>query len=387
MSRFLTILLVFMGLRAGAQTGRTVTGSIHAGGLVRDYRLYVPAAYRPGLAVPLLFNLHGYGSTNLSQEATANFAPIADTANFLVVSPNGSLEPGTGYRFWNTWEAPGTGGPDDTAFLAALLDTLAQRYTLDPDRIYYAGYSNGGFMSYELACHLGPRIAAVASVCGSISALHFGSCAPTHPTPVLEIHGTGDTNVQYNGGSWYAAVPTVLAYWIQQNGCVLAAGTTTPVPDRDPTDQSTAEHSVWRGPRAGAVVEHFRILNGGHVWPGGPPSSTDVVNRDISASQEIWRFLRRYRLSQLALATAPAAAPLPHFSVYPNPAPGTGLVQLSTAPYLLQVCDALGRPMPLHHTPAANGTAQLDVSAWPAGVYLLRASTRAGQSSWVKLVK
>jgi len=379
----LTVAGLLAGLAAGAQTGTTITGSIQAGGRVREYRLYVPPSYQPGRAAPLLFNLHGYGSTNLSQERSGDFRAIADTAGFLVVHPNGTIDPGTSYLYWNAWNQGG--GPDDVAFLSALIDTLAQRYTLDPDRLYSAGYSNGGFMSYELACHLGGRIAAVASVCGSMENGRPGACRPTHPTPVLEIHGTGDTNVTYNGGSWFVSIPTVLNYWVQANGC-NPTPTVTPVPDIDPTDNSTAEHSVWRGNRVGAVVEHFRIINGGHVWPGGPPSSTDVVNRDISASAEVWRFLRRYRLSRLALGAAPAEA-APGLRVYPNPATGAAVVTLSAGPGLrpaaVRACDALGRPVPVVATAGPAGTVQVDVRPWPAGVYGLRVA----DGRWVRLVK
>ena len=379
MKQLLGLLLCLAGSLPGwGQAGATYSRTLLAGGLVREYRLYVPPSYRPGHAAPVLLNLHGYGSDNRSQESATNFAALADTAGFLLVCPNGSIEPGTGYRFWNAWKAS---SPDDVAFLGTLLDTLARRYTLDPERLYCTGYSNGGFMSYELACHLGTRIAAVASVAGSISIYNFGGCAPTHPTPVLEIHGTGDTNVVYTGGSWFEPVPTVLAYWVQANGCVPTP-TTTALPDLDTADQSTVEHLVWRGSRAGAVVEHFRVLNGGHTWPGGPPSATDVVNRDISASVEVWRFLRRYRLGQLALAAAPAA-PAVALRVYPNPAPGAGCVRLSgpvgLRPEQVRAFDALGRAMPVPATAEASGAVALDVSAWPPGLYVLRVGGQALQ--------
>jgi polyhydroxybutyrate depolymerase len=352
--------------------------------MVRSYRLYVPPSYQPGRPAPLLFNLHGYGSTSLSQEQSGDFRAIADTAGFLIVHPNGTIDPGTSYQYWNVWNQ--AGGPDDTAFLAALADTLARRYTLDPDRLYSAGYSNGGFMSYELACHLSARVAAVASVCGSMATVHFGTCRPAHPTPVMEIHGTGDTNVIYNGGSWFVPVPAVLDYWVQANSC-LAMPTVTVVPDTDPTDHSTAEHSVWRGYRVGAVVEHFRIVNGGHVWPGGPPSSTDVVNRDISASQEIWRFLRRYRLSQLALAP-PAVTVL---RAYPNPATGAEqlLVQAGTSlrPEQLRVCNALGQHLLVQAAAGPDGTVRVETSQWAPGVYVLYVRSGPLQGQAVRVVK
>lgn len=387
MKQLFLLCLSLFALAAQAQTGTTLTGSIRAGGRVRDYRLYVPPSYQPGHPAPLLFNLHGYGSNNLSQERSCDFRAIADTAGFLIVHPNGTIDPGTSYLYWNAWNQ--SGGPDDVAFLSALVDTLALRYTLDPDRLYSAGYSNGGFMSYELACHLGTRVAAVASVCGSMENGQPGRCRPAHPTPVMEIHGTGDTNVIYNGGSWFVSIPTVLNYWIQANGC-NPTPTVTPVPDIDPNDNSTAEHSVWRGPRVGSVVEHFRVLNGGHVWPGGPPSSTDVVNRDISASQEVWRFLRRYRLSRLALAAAPAVAP-PRLDVYPNPA--TGVARLSVRagtglrPAQLRVSNTLGQAVPLRSAAGPDGTLELETSAWAPGVYVLQVLSGPLRGQRVKVVK
>ena len=387
MKQIFALCLFLAGLGARAQNGTTIGGSIHAGGRVRDYRLYVPPSYQPGHPVPLLFNLHGYGSTNISQERSCDFRAIADTAGFLIVHPNGTIDQGTSYLYWNAWNQ--SGGPDDVAFLSALIDTLAQQYALDRERIYSAGYSNGGFMSYELACHLGPRIAAVASVCGSMENGRPGACRPTHPTPVMEIHGTGDTNVTYNGGSWFVSIPTVLNYWIQANGC-NPTPTVTPVPDSDPTDNSTAEHSVWRGPRVGAVVEHFRILNGGHVWPGGPPSSTDVVNRDISASEEIWRFLRRYRLSRLGLAAAPVAQPLA-LGVFPNPVSGVEQLTVQAGgglrPEQLRVSNALGQVVPVQLTPGSAGTVLVETGGWAPGVYVLQVLSGRLQGQRVKVVK
>ncbi|MGI4872004.1 MAG: extracellular catalytic domain type 1 short-chain-length polyhydroxyalkanoate depolymerase [Janthinobacterium lividum] len=323
----LAITCLLTSVAARAQTGQTITGSITVGGLVRDYRLYVPAAYQAGHAVPLLLNLHGYGSNNQQQELYGDFRAIADTANFLVLHPNGTLD-SYGYRTWNTFTAPGSGGPDDVAFLSALLTAIGQQYTLDPDRLYCTGLSNGGFMSYELACHLGTRIAAIASVAGSIATTRLGTCTPAHPTPVLEIHGDADGTVPYLGNALFTPVPDVLTYWVTANSCV-ATPVVTAVPDTDPTDGCTATRSVWRGSQAGAVVEHLRIIGGGHTWPGASVN-IGVTNRDLDASKEIWRFLRRYRLSRLALAAVPAAVPVA-LRVYPNPAAGAATFAFTLA--------------------------------------------------------
>ena len=369
-----------------AQT--TVVGTIRHGGLVREYRLYVPAIYtRTTVAVPLLFNLHGYSSNNVQQEAYGEFRPIADTANFLIVHPNGVFDAANN-RNWNTFGPRGT-GVDDVSFLSALLDTLASRYRLDPDRVYSTGMSNGGFMSYELACQLSGRVAAVASVTGSMTSSRLSTCTSGRPVPVLEIHGTADGTVPYTGGTAlsFVAIPTLLASWVQRNGC-NPTPTITPVPDINTTDGCTAERSVWAGGRNGSRVEHYRIIGGGHTWPGAPVT-IGVTNRDINASREVWRFLRPYRLSRLGLATAAAGASVPLLSAWPNPAADGVVLQAAGGlrAATLAVHDALGRAILATAQPAADGSLRLATQSWPRGVYLLRIETSAGRVLQQKIVR
>ncbi|WP_227609020.1 extracellular catalytic domain type 1 short-chain-length polyhydroxyalkanoate depolymerase [Hymenobacter translucens] len=382
-------LLLLLLLSAGVvplQAQTTIQGSIRCGGLRRDYRLYVPAAYRAGTPVPLLFNLHGYGSSNVEQEIYGDFRAIADTANFLVVHPNGTIEPGSGSRYWNTFGPPGTPGPDDVAFLSALIDSLRLRYSIDPDRVYSTGMSNGGFMSFELACKLSGRIAAVASVTGSMTGSRIPVCTPQHPTPILQIHGTADNTVPYNGGTAlaFASIPTVLNYWVQFNGC-NPTPTITMLPNLSTTDGSTAERSVWTGGRNGSVVEHYRIIGGGHTWPGAP-FTIGVTNRDINASQVVWRFLRRFRLSRLTLATASAAAPA--LAAYPNPFTSQLTLRLSPGVTISQLTllNPLGQKISLANARVSNGVLQLSTGNWPAGLYLLRVEA-GGQLITYKLLR
>jgi polyhydroxybutyrate depolymerase len=325
-----------------AQT--TVTGTLVSGGLTREYQVYVPAGYSAAQPVPLLFNLHGYTSNGPFQEYYGDFRPIADTANFIIVHPNGTRD-ASNERFWNTWVPPGN-GVDDVAFLAALLTKLQSEYAIDANRVYSTGFSNGGFMSYELACQLGSRIAAVASVAGSVLPSRLQACRPQHPMPVLQIHGTADYIVPYNS-TWYTAVPALMQYWATYNGCAPAAASTY-LPDRDPADGSTVQHYVSSGGTAGSVVELYEINGGGHSWPGAPINNNAVTNRDINASQVIWRFLRRFRLNQLTapLGTASELAG-PAFALFPNPARTAATVQLPPLPAAatatLTLRDALGR--------------------------------------------
>ena len=385
----LILLLALLAAPAALRAQTTIVRTMQAGGRIREYRLYVPASYtRTTGAVPLLLNLHGYSSDNFQQENYGDFRPIADTANFLVVHPNGTID-GNGNHFWNTFGPRGS-GVDDVAFLSTLIDTLARRYRVDLNRVYSTGMSNGGFMSYELACQLGNRIAAIASVTGSMTASRLAGCTSGRPVPVLEIHGTADNTVPYAGGTvlQFVAIPTLLDSWVQRNGCTPTP-TVTPVPDLNTADGCTAERSVWSGGRNGSTVEHFRIIGGGHTWPGSA-FVVGVTNQDISASREAWRFLSRYRLAQLLPtrdATELVAAP--QLLLLPNPA--TDLLQLDAGQRLtaagLTVRDALGRAVPTVAQALPNGRLQVATATWPAGLYLISVVLPGGPTLHQKLLK
>ena len=175
---------------------------------------------------------------------------------------------------------------------------------------------------------------------------------------------------------------------MQRNGCIPTP-TITPVPNTNTADGCTAERSVWAGGRNGSVVEHYRIIGGGHTWPGSA-FTTGVTNRDISASREVWRFLRPYRLSQLVLATKTATTAAEAVAS-PNPAASTINIQLpytlTLRPGSLTVHDAQGRRLPVRLQPAAGGGGQFSTVGWASGVYLLRLETTSGQTMQQKLVR
>jgi polyhydroxybutyrate depolymerase len=190
----LTACIMIVAVTA-ANAQNTIDAELTHDGLVRTYRLYSPAAYNAATPVPLVLNLHGYTSNNLEQEFYGDFRAIADTANFIIVHPNGT-EDANGDQFWSSF---GVSSIDDVGFLSALIDKIQTEYSIDHNCIYSTGMSNGGFMSYELACQLSYRIAAIASVTGSMVQSRFDNCNATHPTPVMQIHGTADPTVPYLG--------------------------------------------------------------------------------------------------------------------------------------------------------------------------------------------
>ena len=309
-------------------------------GIQRSYRVYEPAIYDGSEAVPLIINLHGYTSNAFEQEVYGDFRPIADTANFILIHPDGTLD-ASGTTFWNAFGSPSE-TVDDIGFISALIDTIASDFNIDLNRVYSTGMSNGGFMSYRLACELSHRITAIASVTGAMLNPAFISCNPVHPTPIMEVHGTADPTVPYLGSGGVLGVEAGIAHWVDFNNCNMTA-VQTAIPNVDLTDGCTADHFVYSGGDAGSSVELYRINGGGHTWPGSNPLiSIGVTNRDFSASKEIWRFFSQYSLDGLVgIDEQQSENPL---VVYPNPSNGNVALRFENAEKrTIQVHNATGQ--------------------------------------------
>lgn len=350
-----------------AQT--TVNGSFLHGGLTRDYRIYIPAIYSPGTSVPVVFNLHGYGSNNVEQEFYGDFKAIADTANFIIIHPNGTPDLG-GELNWNSFNISTV---DDLGFLSRLLDTVIANYSVNTNRVYSTGMSNGGFMSYELACNLNDRFTAVASVTGSMTPANMNGCTPARPTPIMQIHGTADGVVPYAGNSFSAPIETLVSNWVTKNGCNITPITVN-VPNTNTTDGCTATHYTYTGGNNGATVEFFKVTGGGHTWPGAP-ITVGVTNMDFSASKEIWRFFSQHSLDQLL--SNDELEDLSSFTLYPNPS--EGIVQLSFKDASLKnikICNTMGQIV--YTNTIADNTLSVDLTTEP-GIYLVTVTTEKNQ--------
>ena len=308
MKNFLLFLIFVPFLISGQQT---INGNITHDNISRSYILYVPASYNSASPVPLVFCFHGYTSNSNANFSYTNFKSIADTAGFIVVHPQGTLD-NNGSAHWNVggWTVGST--VDDVGFTAALLDSISSNYNINADRVYSTGMSNGGYMSFHLACTLSDKFAAVASVTGAMTPQTLNVCNPLHPTPIMQIHGTADATVPYNGSPlWTMSINDILQYWVGYNNC-NSMPTTTAVPNINITDGSTVEHTVYDGGDNGVNVEHFKVIGGGHDWPGV------WGNQDINASIEVWKFFLRYNLSGLITSVSEDEVEV-EINCFPNP--------------------------------------------------------------------
>lgn len=344
-----------------------VTGTINHDGVERSYRLYIPPANTTGEDLPLVFNLHGFGSNAAQQEFYSGMDAVADTAGFFVCYPNGRS------NAWNVgWDFGSTA--DDVGFISALIDELSANYNIDAQRVYSCGMSNGGFMSYRLACELNGRIAAIASVTGSIVPSYFGTCSPGRAVPVMEIHGTEDDVVPYEGQAGLSVhIDTLVNFWAVNNACNLAPLAEN-LPDADPQDGSTITRFDYNDCEGGHQVSLLRIIGGGHTWPGSI-LSLGSTNQDINASVEIWRFFSRFRLGEIS-SLEETADTEPVLQLYPNPTAALLHLEPGAGPVLITVYNAMGQAL---RREQLSGAATLDVSAWRPGVYFVEARAAAGR--------
>jgi polyhydroxybutyrate depolymerase len=269
-------------------------GSIISGGEKRSYLLHVPTGYNPATPAPLVISIHGFMAWPEQQMQTTRWNDLADRHGFLVVYPSGT-------GFPKRWRA-GSPGQDATAlmqdvtFIADLIDALATRYNIDASRVYANGLSNGGGMSFRLACQLADRIAAAGGVAGAYL-FPLSECRPARPVPFIAFHGTADAIVPYNGGPSgpfdypFPAIPGWIAALADARGC---GARLTALPAH-----GEVSGVLYTNCAAGADVDFYTIAGGGHTWPGGNPMPRFIVGhttQDIDATAVMWEFFSRHTM-------------------------------------------------------------------------------------------
>ncbi len=269
-------------------------GTLVSAGHKREYLLYVPKSYDRTRPAPLVISLHAAMNWPAFQQRLTQWNTVADENGFLVVYPGGL---GTGPKTWymEGWRHPAT--MPDVRFIAALLDTLEAHYNIDPTRIYADGMSNGGGMALALSCTLSGRIAAVGEVSAAQS-LPSSWCADSTPVPLLEMHGTADPFVPYDGAGAGAITPRPfpnirrwVADWARRNRCAPKAA--------DSTVAADVVRTAYTHCARGADVVLYTMRGAGHQWYGGRPLPRWIVGpttNSVDATRLLWAFYRAHPL-------------------------------------------------------------------------------------------
>jgi polyhydroxybutyrate depolymerase len=237
--------------------------------------LHIGRRARPGGS--LVLGLPGAGQAARDFAAYTGYSKLADRRGFSVAYPTA-----TGSRpFWNMSGAV-PGKPDDVAYLRKVIPAAVRAACANPARVGVTGVSNGGGMAARMACDAADLIAAAAPVAGGYKSLP--SCRPSRPVAILEIHGAADQVVPYRGDRTGAgSVPAFLSQWRRLDRCRGAARRLKP--------HSNVVELRWLHCAGGTVVQHDRITDADHGWPG----ENDVEGaREFASTHRTWAFLRAF---------------------------------------------------------------------------------------------
>lgn len=271
------------------------TGSLRdAHGVKRKYILHLPAGHPTSKPLPLVIVLHGGGQNAFLGRYITGMNRVADTEGFAVLYPNGSGRYRRVLLTWNGGDCCGysTGRKiDDSGYIADVVDHAVATGKFDPSRIYVAGFSNGAMLAYKFACEHSDKVAAIASVGGSMTGREQ---KPKSPVSVLIIHGTKDKHVPYTGGvgklaKWgypvnRQSVQFAKTFWLTANHCQTKVS----------ESQRDIHNERWTKGNNGSEVQILTIAGGSHSWPGGKRVAHygDKPYADLDASAECWRFFQ-----------------------------------------------------------------------------------------------
>ena len=293
----------FAGDESWAKKSVVDAGEGVFGGVSRSYRAFVPHAYDPAQAMPLVIALHGRPDNGTGLAYRLDMNRVAEEQGFIVAYPDGI---DFGWNYTRGSALFPDNGVDDDAFMAALVDNLAVDLNIDRDRVYVAGFSNGGFMTMRLAC-LMPDVFAGFAVVGAGFQLNFVElCQEAAPVPMMFIHGTEDVSIPWAGEvtrdvRWLLSFPDTVGMWVDINHCDEDPVQTT-LPQGGQSPETEVHRFVYTGCAEGSDLLAYAIVGGGHNLPGVPgrivESIAGNVTMDIHAGEVIWEFLSQHRLDQ-----------------------------------------------------------------------------------------
>ncbi len=273
-------------------------------GLERSYIIHLPKNFDKTKPAALVIALHGGGGKAEGMNKLTGLNDVSDKYGFVVVYPDGIK------KQWNDGRNDFhlNENIDDVKFISVLIDTLKALYNIDSNRIYVTGISNGGIMSFRLACELSNKVAAAAPVAASMPESPAYKCNPSRPVPMMIIFGDEDPLVPFNGGDIsimgfskrgkVISVKESVNYWVSFDGCSNIPETSQ---IDNANDDTKAIKSVYKSGKNNSEVVYWLIKGGGHTWPGGlqylPKAIIGRTSQEINASEEIWKFFENKKLN------------------------------------------------------------------------------------------
>ena len=283
-----TVLIVAWFTNSNSDDDVGLNQSILHNGISRDYILYIPENLPTN--APLVVVSHGYTSSAKTMMSYSGMNKVADEEKFLVVYPQGTKDQ-RGNNFFNVgYEFHASSKVDDLGFIKALVTKLTEDYQVNPNHIFATGMSNGGDLSYFLACYASDMFQAVAPIAGTMMQTTIETCKPQKGMPIFAVHGKADEVTYFDGDmanrdKWgpYPGIPAVIEHWVDVNAVEISKQVdldnitnftaSNEALSFDRYLSETSDHEVW-----------LYIHSGGHDWS----------LKELDTSSEIWSFFTRY---------------------------------------------------------------------------------------------
>ena len=241
--------------------------SIEHDGVSRSYYVSYPSTTEP---VPIIINMHGYGGNAAGQLTYTQMNQYAHAQGMAVVYPQGLNNSWNVYTYWDS------NNYDDVGFISNMIDTIASDFNIDLDRVYACGMSNGGYMTYRLACDLSDKIAAFGSVTGNFMLTNtIGDCTgQNRDIPIIHFHGTADGVVQYYPPTFDGSltVSESINFWSNHNNLTDESV--------ESISSNVEKYSYYNNSSLAKFV-HYKVYGGGHEWFNsfwGFNTSEELVN-------------------------------------------------------------------------------------------------------------
>lgn len=354
------LLAVVLFLFCICNYGQSQSFNFEYGGTLRTYLLHLPASYDGSVKVPLIIAYHGkYRSETLMEEHT-RFSAKSDSAGFIIVYPRGTGNP-------IEWNDDNSGSSDDLGFSIALIDTLIKNYSIDENRIFVTGFSDGAGMAFRMSFNFPEKIAAVGGVCWGLYGSQYNI---TKPVPSIQIYSKND-------GSFSSAnAKQAIDFWTSFNTGVTG-------PDIIFTN-SGATGIKYTTDNPGIEFVQYSTKTGGHSWAGGG-TSWATPSTAISATDLIWDFFELHPMTVTSVKQneTNTANDFHLFQNYPNPFnPSTTIgYQIPVAGFvILKIYNLLGEEVTTLVNNMQKSGAQyvkFDASGLSSGVYFYRISVRS----------
>lgn len=275
-------------------------------GVEREYIIHVPENLNQDS--PIVFVIHGYTGSAEGIAAYTGMNNIAEREGFIAVYPQGTID-SNGNTFFNVGYEFNDDSPiNDVSFIRELVRSISQEFNLKRKKAFATGMSNGGDMSYLLACTSSDLFKAVAPVAGVLMKGLKDSCELSSPVPIFEIHGTADKISLFEGdlnneGGWgaYYDLPSTIDFFAERYQL------TNKSVKQMTSKESGADYDIFFERHWSDDLEEevwmYRIEDGRHVWPGiklnwwNNPLAWFYFgsgNEDINASEEVWAFFKKY---------------------------------------------------------------------------------------------